>query len=197
MKYAQIDQTGKPIAFYDDVIHKTIPQDAIVIPDIDWQEHISGNEKVWDGTSWIKYVPPPPPPIPFPEYQSLAKKQVIDYALSIEKELTADYTPGEVASWPAKLEAAYAYLDQKAKPAQVVLIETEANEKGITTTELCNVIITKGEWYSEATALIASLRSKTYNAIDNATTEEEINTILNNALIYANERWVDLISRMP
>ena len=59
MKYAEIDKNGVPVAFYADDIHDTIPQNAIEIPEADWEAHINDDLRRWDGTAWIPYTPPP------------------------------------------------------------------------------------------------------------------------------------------
>jgi len=56
-KFAQVDKAGNPVAFYADDIHDQIPADAIPIPDADWQAHIEGNRRVWDGKAWVPYKP--------------------------------------------------------------------------------------------------------------------------------------------
>jgi hypothetical protein len=56
-KFAKVDKAGNPIAFYVDDVHDQIPADAIPIPDADWQAHIDGKRKVWDGRAWFPYKP--------------------------------------------------------------------------------------------------------------------------------------------
>lgn len=41
MKYAVIDATGRPTAFYSDDVHATIPENAVQISDADWQTFLS------------------------------------------------------------------------------------------------------------------------------------------------------------
>jgi len=90
-KYAIVDSQGLPTAFFDEDVHgpreipdpnwqppkgnpqakppmvpnpdTKIPQGAILIPDADWQAHISGDLRRWDAAkkAWVKYTPPPPP----------------------------------------------------------------------------------------------------------------------------------------
>jgi hypothetical protein len=42
-KCGVFDAEGKPIAFYDTGIHKSIPGKAIAISDEDWQKYVTGN----------------------------------------------------------------------------------------------------------------------------------------------------------
>ena len=72
-RYAIIDAKGLPQAFYADDIHEQIPTDAIMIPDADWQAHISGDLRRWDGQAWVPYTPPPPP---LAEVQAQAEQQL-------------------------------------------------------------------------------------------------------------------------
>ncbi|RMG60294.1 MAG: hypothetical protein D6717_00395 [Gammaproteobacteria bacterium] len=58
MIFAEIDGSGCPTAFYDDRVHSAIPAAAIKIPEADWQAHLSGNLRAWDGTAWVPYSPP-------------------------------------------------------------------------------------------------------------------------------------------
>lgn len=60
MKYATLDKSGIPTSFYDIDIHGSdIPSGAIEIPEADYQAHLSGDFRKYDGTAWVKYTPPP------------------------------------------------------------------------------------------------------------------------------------------
>jgi len=85
MKYADLDTTNQPVAFYDSDIHgmrlipdpafnptkksnvapmianpdTQIPATAVEIPDVKWQRHIDGVKQVYDPVTnaWADYVP--------------------------------------------------------------------------------------------------------------------------------------------
>jgi len=60
MLKATIDKNGVANGFYTTEIHgSNIPTGAIEIPKADYQAHLSGDLRKYDGTAWVKYTPPP------------------------------------------------------------------------------------------------------------------------------------------
>lgn len=56
-----IDQDGFPTAFYDDVVHSSIPQGALPIEDAQWTEFLENpGQRIWDGTNIVPGTPTVP-----------------------------------------------------------------------------------------------------------------------------------------
>lgn len=61
MKYAILNQSNLPVAFYDDEINSSIPNGAVQLTDSQWREFINNpGRRAWDhgGNAVIPYTPP-------------------------------------------------------------------------------------------------------------------------------------------
>ena len=59
-KYAEFNNDGFPMGFYDDGIHKDIPKKAIKITNEQWQEFIDNQgQRIWKNGAVVEYVPSP------------------------------------------------------------------------------------------------------------------------------------------
>lgn len=58
-KYAQFNQDGFPIGFYDDGIHKDIPKKSVKITNEQWQEFLDNQgQRIWQDGAVVEYVEP-------------------------------------------------------------------------------------------------------------------------------------------
>ena len=197
MKYAQTDTNGTPTAFYDKAVHgDKIPADAIQIDDADWQAHISGDLRQWDGSAWVPYVPPPPP---LPDIQARAKAEVIAFADTIASrpDVAGAYPQSEKEGWATKLAAAEAHLAGSASQMQTDMLTTEANIVGITVDQLAQAIVAKAAWFSKVNATIAGMRQKAFAAIDAATDQAGIDAVLGQMKVDAEKALADLLASKP
>lgn len=135
---------------------------------------------IWNGTSLL-----PKPPRALADEKASAKESVRLYAEAAGKELISSYPEVEVQSWPVKVAAAEAYLAGTATQRQTDMLTAESNIVGVTIDQLANTIIAKAAVFEQAAAQIAGMRQKVYAQIDAATTKAEIDTILNQAKIEA------------
>ncbi|MEO1749002.1 MAG: hypothetical protein AAFR27_10390, partial [Pseudomonadota bacterium] len=157
-------------AFTSARLHKggDIPSDAIAI---------------WDDSNIPTGLPNFGPRTPAPPLDGLkadAKAKVLEWATSFGRRFTDQYPDAEVASWPAKIAEARAYLADTT--STVTMLRTEANALGVTVDDLADRVVAKGEIYERAQALIAATRQKTQTAIDAAQNALEIDQILYDAL---------------
>ena len=126
-----------------------------------------------------------------------AKEKAREYADSIGKQLTKQYPEAEISSWPVKIAAAEAYMAGTASQRQKDMIDTEATIVGIPSVDLANTIVTKAAFFEKAAAMIAGMRQKTYAAIDAAQSQQEIDTILQQAKAEADQLLNDILAQMP
>jgi len=95
-------------------------------------------DDMYDGQA---FTTPAAPVIPFEDARADGLAVVYATHASYLRLLTDNATPEERDTWPAKTEAATAYLAGTATDAQTALIATEATGGGITPDELAQTII--------------------------------------------------------
>lgn len=147
---------------------------------------------LWDGTTLSA-----PPPESLDSVKARAKEAVKTTADAYGDRLTGQYPENEMRSWAPKAEAARAYVAGSATPAQKTIIETEATYINMPPMDLANAIIAKSDFFTEVAAVMAGLRGKAYALIDAAQSAVEVEQILQQMAVEAQQAWDDLMSRAP
>ena len=101
MKHCQIDPAGHPIAFFDDAIHKTIPDDAFEISERAWMECVAnpGLRRFHEG-KLVECVMPSAPPMSSAETfdARIACDPVLEKTIAVLSEAISqviDFSPEE------------------------------------------------------------------------------------------------------
>ena len=179
-KYAIIDKQGIPQAFYSDDIHGTIPQGAIPIPDADWQAHISGNLRRWDGKQWVPYTPPPPP---LADVRAQAEQQLDAVAEEHRRKWLP--APGQALTYWEKERQARDFA-AAGYPANAVppLVQAEVDAAGgaITAQQAADAIIAAADAARAALVAIERERRRGVLAIRAATDAAGVDAALNSAI---------------
>ena len=160
MRYATIDlDTGIITGFYDDRIN-SIPDGALPIGDEDWQAHLGGDLRYWNGERWAPFTPPPPPPEVIDARIIGAAEQRID-AIA-DQVYTSSVSRG--ARYERKYAEAVRYRDA-GYPGTVsagdypYLVE-EAAARGMTKRQLADAIIAAAQAYDAFGALAEARRAQ-------------------------------------
>jgi len=159
MKYATIEpSSGHITGFYDDRIHHDIPDDALPISEEDWQAHIAGNARYWDGAGWAPFTPPPDPP------------EVIDARIIAAAERQIDAIADQVytisVSRGARYERKYAEAERyraagypgTVSAQEYPFLTAEAPVRGLTKRQLADAIIAAAQGYEAFAALAEAKR---------------------------------------
>lgn len=123
------------------------------------------------------------------DLNNLKQQYLSEYKLDIKKQLTDYYeqqlakTVGvvpkyELASWPVKEAAAKAYQAGNANQIQLAMLQEEATMLNQTVDIVAQTIITKAQNYVVLSGKIAGQRQLSYSKIDQATTTQELDTLL-------------------
>ena len=179
-KYAVIDKQGIPTAFYSDDIHDQIPNGAIPIPDADWQAHISGDLRRWDGQQWVAYTPPLPP---LADVQAQAEQQL--NAMAEEQRKRWLPAPGQAITYWEKERQARNYA-AAGYPASSVppLVQAEVDASGgtITAQQAADAIIAAADAARAALVAIERERRRGVLAIRAATDAAGVDAALQAAI---------------
>lgn len=117
MRYAHYDNaTGEILGFYDDRLHKDIPQPAAIINDADWQAHISGDFRMVDVTTG-KIIPKPKPA---PTWADIRAERDARLKASDWAALPDSNPPGGRAAWLAYRQALRDLPANQTDPAAIV-----------------------------------------------------------------------------
>lgn len=125
--------------------------------------------------------PPPPPPSPLPiieQYKNDAKK-AIDRAAGRARAKYITAVPGQEATYLLKATEAETYISN-GRPEDTTpypLMTAEAQVRGISVSEMADLIITTKNAWVQLAAQVEVLRIDGKLQIDNATTHEEVDTI--------------------
>lgn len=92
--------------------------------------------------------------------------------------LTGNATEAERQTWTTKLVAAQAVLEGVATAPQLHMLVTEAQSYGITEEALANKIISKSNTYHKMVGLASAIKNTAEQAIERATTVEEVDAAL-------------------
>ena len=131
----------------------------------------------------IGVTPPPealsePPPIDHATAQTEALRNVDLYHAHYLTLATGSDTAAERDTWPVKAAAAQAILAASATAVQTGMIELEAVERELTTTELAQIIVDKASAYQQLVGVAGAIRAATRAAIRATTDPDQIAPIL-------------------
>jgi len=97
-----------------------------------------------------------------------AKRRMLDWINDFLAPLEAGYSKAEVDAFPAKGPAAENYSAGEARSADMLMLQAEADELGITVAEHVAKILPKSRPYTKAVGITSALRQKTFAQIDAA-----------------------------
>lgn len=119
------------------------------------------------------YVAPPK----YPDLES-ARTAMVAFVDDFMKQITGAVPEYERASWPAKAEAARAYVAGTARQDQTDMIANEATTSGRTEAEVAAIIVQRADQYQEIIAHSAGLRVATDLALEAVTDPHDYETVL-------------------
>ncbi len=94
MRYATIDTHGALTGFYDDVLHPVIPDGAVQLSDVQYEQWLLAQGAMrWTGGGLTAAPVPPPPPAPPPP--TLADLQAQMSAISVQITAMQAATPAK------------------------------------------------------------------------------------------------------
>lgn len=94
------------------------------------------------------------------------------------RSLTGNATPEERDTWATKRMAAKSVLGGTAEPSQAAMIELEAREKQITSTEMAQRVLKSAAEFETLVGMAAAFRQKSRSAILAALDADALNTTL-------------------
>lgn len=108
--------------------------------------------------------------------------------------LTGNASEAERNTWPIKiLQSTLSISADKPTEGAILLFEREAIADGVTVMEKCNRVIVKNNAATKLIGIAGGIKTETENLINNAKTPDEINKILSDASIKANEAAIEYL----
>ncbi len=184
-KFAHYNSEGVIVGFYDDALHRDIPEPFLEIEDNAHSDHVNGSktlrvEEVDGEAQFFEYTPPPPP---LEIIQAEAKRSVVGWINALTDQLTSKYSTIEIAGFVAKkIEAEKAAAGD---PGPFPMLESEATLTGETVADLAAVVLAKDAAYEAITAAVTGLRRNTFTAIDAATSAPDVQAAIDAAKVSA------------
>jgi hypothetical protein len=116
-----------------------------------------------------------------------AKVAVNGWIDKLLSQITDQYPRHEIDSWSTKGEAARAVVAGTARADQTLLVQSEADMVSANLADQAALIVTKADKFAAIISDTSGLRQKTGTALDEATTPEQLDTIVDAALVEASE----------
>lgn len=125
----------------------------------------------------------------------VAKLAMAEWINAFTNKITGPVPDDEKLSWAAKEAASRAYVSDTSDALQTAMIEGEATLTGENPSDLANSIISNADLYRAVVTQVSGIRRVTNAALDGAVDPADYETILNGAMVKANDALAALSSQ--
>lgn len=126
--------------------------------------------------------------------------RIADYSKSKRTLIAGTNDDGEMAGWTYKLQIAQAIGAGTATTAEVTAFQAEIDARGIggeTMAIFCNKVLRNAAFYAHAVGLIDGVKRRAQDAVNTATTPDQVETVLAAAKLQAEAAFAALMQGAP